>query len=367
MSTRTRRVVLAAVVVALAAAAIWATPKLLRRLDNQGLRPATVAKGLQHPWALAFLPDGRMLVTERPGHMRIVSPDGELSAPLEGLPPVGVNGEGGLMDVALDPQFTTNGLIYWTFAEPAPGDATKLGTAVARGRLDGQRIVGAEVILRQQEKSDNGLHFGSRLAFAPDGALLVGFGDRGERHAAQGEASLLGKLVRIEPDSIRAAIWTIGHRNIQALAFRPGSDELWALEHGPQGGDELNLIRRGLNYGWPVVTHGTEYDTSAPIGEGTAKPGIEPPVAWWGPKSIAPSGMAFLTSARYPGWEGQLFVGCLRLRSLLRIRLDGDRVVEQQHLLTGLSERIRDVRQGPDGWLYVLTDSPDGRLLRVER
>lgn len=371
---------IAALSAALLGAAIWATPKALRRLDNQGLRAVTVASGLQHPWALAFLPDGRMLVTERPGRMRIVSPDGAVSPPLQGLPPVGVNGEGGLMDVALDPDFAANRLIYWSYAEPASEAADRLGTAVARGRLDGLAVVGAEVILRQQEKTDSGLHFGSRLAFGRDGTLFVGLGDRGDRGAAQRPDSLSGKLVRVErsgrapadnpwagSSATRPEIWSLGHRNIQSLAFHPVTGQLWAIEHGPQGGDEFNLIEPGRNYGWPVVTHGTEYDSGASIGEGTDKPGMQSPVMWWGPKSIAPSGMAFLTSERYPGWQGHLFVGCLRMQALLRVRLEQGRVLEQQYLLTGFSERIRDVRQGPDGWLYVLTDSPQGRIVRVER
>ena len=369
MSIHFRRALAAALILAVVALALWAGPKVLRRLDNQGLRPVTVASGLQHPWALAFLPDGRMLVTERPGRMRIVAPGGEVSAPLEGLPPVAVNGEGGLMDVALDPAFATNRLIYWTYAEPAADDASKSGTALARGRLEGARIVGAEVLVRQHEKSDGSLHFGSRLAFGADGALFVGLGDRGDRNAAQRLDILVGKLLRVDLAAAqpRARIWSIGHRNIQGLAFHPRSGELWATEHGPQGGDELNLIRPERNYGWPIVTHGTEYDSGAPIGEGSSKAGIEAPVAWWVPKSIAPSGMTFLTSDRYPDWQGQLFIGCLRMRAVLRVRLEEGRVVEQQFLLTGLSERIRDVRQGPDGWLYALTDAPDGRIIRIER
>lgn len=379
MLTRKQWILLAAAVVALALAT-WLTPKVLRRLDMQGLRPVTVAKGLEHPWALAFLPDGRMLVTERPGRMRIVGPDGGMSRPLAGLLPVASGDEGGLLDVVLDPGFGANQTIYWTFSEPSDASARTRSTAVARGRLVDDRIVDARVIFRQPVKSEDGSHFGSRLAFAPDGSLFVGLGDRGARKDSQDVGSAHGKILRMDgqgnalPDNPGATtpgalkqVWSWGHRNIQGMAFHPETGELWASEHGPQGGDELNVIERGRNYGWPTITHGTEYADSAKIGEGTSKPGMEQPVTWWGPISIAPSGMAFLTSDRYPGWKGQMFIGNLRGQALLRIKLDGHRVVEQQRLVTGLLERIRDVRQGPDGWLYVVTNSPEGRIIRIER
>lgn len=362
------------------ALATWLTPKVLRRLDMQGLRPVTVAKGLEHPWALAFLPDGRMLVTERPGRMRIVRPDGDMSGPLAGLLPVASGDEGGLLDVVLDPGFMANQTIYWTFSEPSDASARTRSTAVARGRLVDDRIVDARVIFRQPVKSEDGSHFGSRLVFGRDGSLFVGLGDRGARQDAQDVGSAHGKILRMDaqgnalPDNPLATtpgalkqIWSWGHRNVQGLAFHPETGELWATEHGPQGGDELNVIERGKNYGWPTITFGTEYADSARIGEGTAKPGMEQPVTWWGPISNAPSGMVFLTSDRYPGWKGQMFIGNLRGQALLRIKLEGHRVVEQQRLVTGLLERIRDVRQGPDGWLYVVTNSPDGRIIRIER
>lgn len=358
----------------------WATPKVLVRLEMQGLRAVTVAKGLEFPWSIAFLPDRTMLVTERPGRMRIIQVDGTLGEPLAGLLPVADGGEGGLLDVAIDPQFDTNRLIYWTFSEPAPDKRESCSTAVARGRLVDNRIVDAKVIFRQPEKSTEETHFGSRLLFGRDGSLYVGLGDRGRRHDAQRLDSAHGKILRITMDGGAAngnpflatpgalgEIWTLGHRNVQGMAFHPDTGELWALDHGPQGGDELNLIKPGLNYGWPVITYGTEYRTRAKIGEGTAKAGMEQPIAWWGPESIAPSGMAFLTSDRYPGWKGQLFVGNLSGKALLRIKLDGHKVIEQQRLVTGLLERIRDVRQGPDGWLYIVTSSPKGRVIRVER
>ncbi len=378
--TQKSRLILVLTMVLLLGAAVWLTPKVLRRLDMQGLRPVTVAKGLEHPWSLAFLPDGRMLVTERPGRMRLIAPDGALSAPLAGLLPVAAGDEGGLLDVVLDPAFEKNRTVYWTFSEAEPQAPGDRSTAVARGRLVGDRILEATVIFRQSRKSSDGSHFGSRLLFAPDGSLFVALGDRGQRADAQRLDSAHGKILRMTVDGEPVAgnpylgvpgalgqIWSVGHRNIQGMALQPGTGELWATEHGPQGGDELNAIGAGRNYGWPVITYGTEYSDSAPIGEGPAKAGMEQPVAWWGPISIAPSGMAFLTSDRYPGWKGQMFIGNLRGQALLRIKLDGHRVVEQQRLVTGLLERIRDVRQGPDGWLYLLTNSPQGRVIRVER
>jgi glucose/arabinose dehydrogenase len=379
MLKRKGSILLVAAVAAIALAA-WLTPKVLRRLDMQGLHPVTVAKGLEHPWAIAFLPDGRLLVTERPGRMRIVGLDGSLSEPLSGLPSVAAGDEGGLLDVAVDPAFSANKTVYWTFSEPAESSAGARSTAVARGRLVDDRIVDARVIFRQPVKSGDGSHFGSRLAFGRDGSLFVGLGDRGARKDAQALDSAHGKILRMDgegnalPDNPLAStpgalrqIWSLGHRNVQGMAFHPETGELWATEHGPQGGDELNVITAGKNYGWPTITYGTEYADSAKIGEGTAKDGMEQPVTWWGPISIAPSGMAFLTSDRYPGWKGQMFIGNLRGQALLRIKLDGHRVVEQQRLVTGLLERIRDVRQGPDGWLYVVTNSPAGRIIRIER
>lgn len=375
-----RSVLVAVSLVVVAALAAWLTPKVLRRLDMQGLRPITVAKGLENPWSLAFLPDGRMLVTERPGRMRIVTSDGTLGPPLSGLPPVAAGGEGGLLDVVLDPEFSRNRLVYWTFSEPAAEDRDLRSTAVARGVLLEDRISEVRVIFRQEPKSKDGSHFGSRLVFGPEGALYVGLGDRGSRPGVQRLDSALGKILRIDRDGqplpdnpylttqgALGSVWALGLRNVQGMAFHPGTGELWATDHGPQGGDELNVIRPGVNYGWPTITYGTEYADSAKIGEGVAKAGMEQPVAWWGPISIAPSGMAFLTSDRYPGWKGQLFVGNLRGRALLRLKLDGHRVVEEQRLVTGLLERIRDVRQGPDGWLYILTHHPEGRIIRVER
>jgi aldose sugar dehydrogenase len=343
----------------------------------QTLKPVVVAKGLDHPWGLAFLPDGRLLVTERPGRMRIVERDGSLNEPLAGLPPVVAAGQGGLLDVVLHPQFASNQLVYWSFSEAGEGGA---GTAVARGKLDGKRLADVQVIFRQQPKVSGGNHFGSRLVWARDGRLFVGLGDRfTHKDDAQTLDNHMGKVVRIEADGkapadnpfvaragAKAEIWSYGHRNIQGAALHPTSGELWTVEHGPQGGDELNVPAAGANHGWPVITYGRNYGTGTKIGDGTERADVAPPLRYWIP-SIAPSGMAFLTSDRYPGWKGNLFVGALRGSHLARLELDGRKVVKEEQLLAERNERIRDVRQGPDGWLYVLTDSPDGQVWRLER
>jgi glucose/arabinose dehydrogenase len=344
----------------------------------QALKPVVVARGLDHPWGLAFLPDGRMLVTERPGRMRIVERDGRLGEPLAGVPAVAASGQGGLLDVALHPKFADNRLVYWSFSEPGQGGA---GTAVARGRLDGNRLADVRVIFRQQPKVGGGLHFGSRLVFARDGRLFVTLGDRGHRKEdAQDLSNHLGKLVRIEDDGRVPAdnpfvgragdkpeIWSYGHRNMQGAALHPTTGALWTTEHGPQGGDELNVPAAGANHGWPVITHGRNYGTGTRIGEGTEREGIAAPLRLWLPISIAPSGMAFVTSERYPEWRGQLLIGALRGQRLVRLELDGTRVVSEHALIDGQGIRFRDVRQGPDGWLYALTDSESGTILRLER
>jgi len=346
---------------------------------------AVVAHGLVNPWALAFLPDGRWLVTERPGRMRIVGADGKLGPPLPGLPPVAAVGQGGLLDVVLDPKFSSNRLVYWTYAESAaPPESDDLnGTAVARARLDGppgaERLADVQVIFRQLPKVASRLHFGSRLAFAPDGRLFVTLGDRFSRKEdAQVLSNHLGKIVRIEPDGrapadnpwvgkaeARPELFSYGHRNVQGAAIHPATGELWTTEHGPQGGDELNRVLAGRNHGWPVITYGRNYVSGTKIGEGTERDDVVAPLAHWVPTSIAPSGMAFLTSERYPAWKGNLFIGALRGQALIRIELAGNTVVKQERLLQTLNERIRDVRQGPDGLLYLLTDNADGRILKV--
>lgn len=352
----------------------------------QAAEPKTVvvAQGLVNPWGLAFLPDGRMLVTERPGRMRLVSADGKLGPPLPGLPSVVAEGQGGLLDVVIDPRFATNRLVYWAYSEAGEGaDNGGNGTAVARARLDGERglerLADVQVIFRQAPKVASKLHFGARLAFATDGRLFVTLGDRFSRKDdAQVLDNHLGKIVRIEADGrvpvdnplvgradARPELWSWGHRNVQGAAIHPATGELWATEHGPQGGDELNRVLPGRHHGWPVITYGRNYGTGTKIGDGTERADVVAPAAHWLPTSIAPSGMAFLTSDRYPGWKGQLFIGSLRAQALIRIELAGNTVLRQERLLQNLNERIRDVRQGPDGYLYLLTDNADGRILRV--
>ena len=346
----------------------------------QVLRPVTVASGLKNPWALAFLPDGRMLVTEKAGRIRIVAADGKVGQPLQGVPPVESAGQGGLLDVAIDPKFADNGLVYWSYSEADPSDQRANSTAVARGRLEGNRLNDVRVVFRQAPKYASSAHFGSRLVFARDGRLFVTLGDRFSR---RDDAQILdnhhGKIVRIEPDGrvpadnpfvgragARPEIWSYGHRNVQGAAIHPSTGELWADEHGPQGGDELNVAEPGKNYGWPVITYGVNYGLGTKIGEGTEKAGMEQPLTRWVP-SIATSGLAFLTSDRYPDWKGSAFIGGLRAQVLVRLELDGRKVLREERLLQDLGERIRDVRQGPDGWLYVVTDSSNGRIIRLER
>lgn len=356
----------------------WATAGLAVALAAQAveLRVETVAAGLEHPWAVAFLPDGRYLVTERPGRLRVVQPDGRLSPPLPGVPRVDAVGQGGLLDLVLDRDFQRNRQLYFCYAEPgAEGNAT----ALARARLsaDASRLEAVRVIFRQQPRVVSRLHFGCRIVQAPDGTLMLTLGERYHRMTdAQRLDNHLGKIVRLHPDGsvpldnpfvgrsdALPHIWSYGHRNPQGAAWGPDG-RLWIHEHGPQGGDELNRPEPGGNHGWPVVTFGEQYG-GGPIGEGTHKPGMVPPLHHWTP-SIAPSGMAWLTSERYgPAWRGSLFIGALRGQHLLRLELDGTRVRRQQPLLQEMGERIRDVRQGPDGWLYVLTDAPNGRLLRL--
>ncbi len=346
----------------------------------ESLKAVTVARGLANPWALAFLPDGRMLVSERAGRLRIVTADGKLSEPLAGLPAIAATGQCGLLDVVVDPRFNETGLIFFSFAEPAPASASGNSTAVARARLAGDRLSEVRTIFRQQPKVSSQLHCGSRIVMAGDRTLLVGLGDRFSRKEdAQLLDNHLGKVVRIDlegkapPDNpfvgskgALPEIFSLGHRNIQGGALHPVTGEAWFSEHGPQGGDEINVVEAGKNYGWPLVTYGRNYGTGTRIGEEGPKPGFEQPLKYWVPLSIAPSGMAFVTSERYPGWKGSLFIGALRGEVLLRLTLDGRKIVAEERLLESLKERIRDVRQGPDGWLYVLTDNADGRVLRLQ-
>ncbi len=348
------------------------------RTTKQQLRVETYAKGLAYPWGLAFLPDGRLLVTERPGRMRLIGKDGRLSPPLHNVPTVQAAGQGGLLDVTLRPDFTSSKLIYFSFSEPREGGGS--ATAVGRAKLvldgDGGRLDDVKVVFRQQPATGGTRHFGSRLVFAGDGNLFITLGERGQSAKAQDLDTHYGKVVRLRSDGTvppdnpfvnradaRPEVWSYGHRNVQAAALHPVTAKLWTIEHGARGGDELNIPLAGRNYGWPVITYGRDY-SGAKIGEGTAKKGMEQPVYYWDP-SIAPSGMAFYTGDLIPEWKGSLFVGALSGQALHRLALDGDRVIGEEVLLGDLGQRIRDVRAGPDGALWLLTDDPQGRVLRI--
>jgi aldose sugar dehydrogenase len=343
-----------------------------------------VAEGLQNPWGLTFLPGGRMLVTEKAGRLRIVSADGKLSEPVAGLPPVDARGQGGLLDVAIDPAFAGNQLIYWTYAEPTDGGMNN--TAAARGRLvedDAPRVEGVQVIYHQAPSMVSTQHFGGRLVFARDGTLFITQGDRSivdGRMQAQRMDVLIGKIVRINPDGTipkdnpfvnqagaRPEIWSIGHRNVQAATLHPSTGDLWEVEHGTRGGDEINIARKGKDYGWPTIAYGIEYRGDPITGGITAQQGMEQPLYYWDPV-IAPSGMVFYTGALFPEWKGNLFIGGLGSTNLVRLVVDREKVVGEERLLTDLQpsrERIRDVRQGPEGAIYVITDSPKGRILKL--
>jgi len=335
------------------------------------LNVETIARGLEHPWGLAFLPDGRMLVTERPGRLRIVTRDGKLSPPLAGVPKVVAQGQAGLLDVALDRDFATNRTLYLCFSSDNGGNA-----AVARASLGDTALGDVKIIFRQQGPGGAANH-GCRIAQSPDGNLFVTLGDHFEpRDKAQDLSVDNGKIVRIGPNGeippdnpfvgkppARPEIWSYGHRNPQGLAFHPVTGKLWEQEHGPRGGDEVNIIEKGKNYGWPVIGYGIDYDGSK-IHESTAKPGMEQPLKYWVP-SIAPSGMAFYTGDLFPAWKGNLFIGALKAQMLVRLEIDGETVGKEERLLQGLNERIRDVRMAPDGALWLLTDNSSGRILRV--
>ncbi|HMN80096.1 MAG TPA: PQQ-dependent sugar dehydrogenase [Burkholderiaceae bacterium] len=347
-----------------------------QREQAGALRLETVADGLEFPWGLAFLPDGRMLVTERAGRMRVIDAQGRKSEPLQGLPRIAVQGQGGLLDVAVSPTFARDQQVFFAYSEPAEGGSR---TAVARAVFADDKLRDVQVIFRQQPATSGGFHFGSRLVFGRDGNLWITLGDRySGRAGAQKLDNHFGKVVRIRPDGSAPPdnpyrrtqgalpeIWSIGHRNVQGAALHPATGRLWTHEHGAQGGDEVNVDMPGRNYGWPVITWGVEYG-GAPIGEGTHKKGMEQPLHYWVP-SIAPSGMIFYTGDKFPEWRGSLLIGSLKFTLLSRLELDGEKVVREEKLLQDRGERFRDVRQGPDGWIYLLTNSPDAKLLRLMR
>jgi glucose/arabinose dehydrogenase len=377
------------IVAATLAAAITLTTSLLIVTATRGantsfdssagpLEIETVASGLSTPWALAFLPDGRLMVTERPGRLRVVTRQGQLSQPVGGVPEVWASGQGGLLDVALDKDFASNATLYLCYAERTGGGGR---TALARGKFnDGAqpRLSDVKVIFRQEGPLSSGNHYGCRIAQAADGNLFLSLGDHyGPRDEAQNLGNHIGKIVRITPDGAaprdnpfvgrdgaKPEIWSYGHRNPQSLAIHPVSGKPWEIEHGPRGGDEVNIIEKGKNYGWPVIGYGVDY-SGAKIHEGTHKDGMEQPIKYWVP-SIAPCGMAFYTANLFPKWRGSLFTGSINgTRALVRLALDGDKVTAEERLLQNLNEQIRDVRQGPDGALWLLTDNVAGRILRV--
>lgn len=341
--------------------------------DQATFRVVELADGLEHPWGMTFLPDGALLITERPGRLRILR-DGTLDpAPLEGVPEVYASGQGGLLDVALDPDFASNRLIYLSYAAQSDAGA---GTRVARARLGEGRLEDLEVIF-EGLMVGGGRHFGSRLGFDREGYLFVTLGERGQDERAQELGDLAGKVVRLHPDGSVPAdnpfvgragaapeIFSYGHRNPQGLAVHPETGRVWVVEHGPRGGDEVNVVQVGVNYGWPVITHGRAY-SGLPMGEGSAKEGMAQPLHYWVP-SISPSGMAFYQGDAFVQWQGDLFVGALSGELLARLELDGEQVIEEERLLEGVLGRIRDVRVGPDGYLYLLTDYDDGLLVRLE-
>jgi glucose/arabinose dehydrogenase len=362
----------AALALALPLAALPAAAEVVRT-ERAAFRITVLASGLEHPWGVAALPDGRLIVTERPGRVRIVGADGRLSPPLAGTPATVANRQGGMLDVVLHPRFAENGFVYLCHVTEGQGGTS---STITRLRLAGDRLEGPRTILSVTPRVANGFHFGCRMAFGRDGMLYAGFGDRFQMDRAQDLGDLNGKIVRLADDGAvppdnpfvgragaRPEIWSLGHRNIQGLIVDPATGALWAHEHGPQGGDEVNLIRRGANYGWPRATHGVHYG-GAPITEHRSLPGMEDAVKVWVP-SIAPSGLAAVGGAAFPGWRGDLLVGALRDRALVRLTREGDRIVGEERIPM-FGERIRDVRVLPDGRVLLLTDSRDGAIWRLD-
>lgn len=346
---------------------------------EQAMSHTVVAEGLEHPWGLAQLPDGRWLMTEKPGRMRIVTGQGTIGEPVQGLPAVDARGQGGLLDVVIGPDFANDRMIYWSYSEPRDGGNA---TSVARGKLSGtgNRVDDVQVIFRALPVYDGDKHFGSSLAFAPDGKLFITLGDRSDRPMrpqAQDLSSHMGKTIRINADGsvpqdnpfvgregARPEIWSLGHRNVQGIAIQPGTGATWTIEHGTRGGDEVNLDKAGLNYGWPDAAYGVEYAGGAINAGATQKEGTEQPVYYWDPV-IAPGGATFYQGAMFPGWKGNLLVAGLAGRHIARLVIENDRVVGEERLLTDLGARVRDVAVSPDGAVWAITDEEDGKLVRL--
>ena len=357
--------------------------KLLIRSETktQAFQVRELLSGLEHPWSMAWLPNGEMLITEREGRLRRVSKDFRLDPrPIEGLPKnIEVDGQGGLFDVAVHPGFSRNGWVYLSFSEgQLGGRLSSSGTALVRAKLDGHRLIEMETLFSMQPKSRGGRHFGGRVVFDRDGFLYLTLGDRGDEDRAQRDNDHAGSVIRLHDDgripssnpfvgsgSVPPEVFSRGNRNIQGAAVHPATGAIWAHEHGPQGGDEINIIRAGRNYGWPTITYGVNYVTGTKIGEGSQKAGMVQPIHIWVP-SIAPSGMAFYSGNRYPGWSNSLFVGGLRSQALIRLEHQDNRIVAEERLMVGQHGRIRDIRVGPDGLIYLLTDDNNGKLLRLD-
>jgi glucose/arabinose dehydrogenase len=366
--------IMAYISLAMFLSAATSAPDIIKT-EAHTLRIVKIVSGLEHPWGHAFLPDNRIIITERPGRLRIVESGHLNPEPVAGLPAIAARGQGGLLDVALHPNFVTNQLVYLSYS--AAG-ASGVGTEVARGKLVGNRLEDVEVIFRMTPKSKTGKHFGSRLIFDRKGYLYITLGDRGEKKRAQLSDDHAGSVIRLHDDGRvpadnpfvgrqgwQSEKFTFGHRNMQGAAIHPETGEVWTHEHGPQGGDEINIIRPGINYGWPMITYGVNYVTGTQIGEGTHKAGMAQPLYYWIP-SIAPSGMTFYAGDKFPRWQGNLFVGALKDQMLVRLSLNGEKVVSEERLFKNLLGRIRDVSQGPDGYIYLLTDEADGMLVRIE-
>jgi len=373
----------AAVVLTEAEMQLPSQSKLLIRSETktQAFQVRELLSGLEHPWSMAWLPNGEMLITEREGRLRRVSKDFRLDPrPIEGLPKnIEVDGQGGLFDVAVHPGFSRNGWVYLSFSEgQLGGRLSSSGTALVRAKLDGHRLIEMETLFSMQPKSRGGRHFGGRVVFDRDGFLYLTLGDRGDEDRAQRDNDHAGSVIRLHDDgripssnpfvgsgSVPPEVFSRGNRNIQGAAVHPATGAIWAHEHGPQGGDEINIIRAGRNYGWPTITYGVNYVTGTKIGEGSQKAGMVQPIHIWVP-SIAPSGMAFYSGNRYPGWSNSLFVGGLRSQALIRLEHQDNRIVAEERLMVGQHGRIRDVRVGPDGLIYLLTDDNNGKLLRLD-
>ena len=350
---------------------------VIERTEKHAVRVNVLTRGLSHPWSLAFLPGGRMLVTERRGRLYYVAADGTPDpTPIAGLPEqVAEAGQGGLHDVVPHPEFSRNRLVYFAYAGKGAGG---YGTELARGRLEGHRLDGVEVLFRALPKSRGGRHFGGRVVFDGAGHVFLTLGDRGDRPRAQDLGDHAGSIVRLTEDGglpadnpyvatagAKPEIFSLGNRNVQGAAMNPWTGELWTHEHGPQGGDEVNIIRAGVNYGWPVATYGRNYGLGTKIGEGVHKEGMAPPLHQWTP-SIAPSGMAFYDGDEFPGWRGSLLAGALKFRLLSRLEFEGERFVREERMLEDVIGRIRDVRVGPDGYVWLLNDASDGVIARLE-